>query len=313
MALYQSYFNMNHLFTHKVCSIWRIDWTLSDAYTPGQSGPGSNGNEKVLHIPHIAKLLLPCPGNLMFYSPTSGALSIKSHGLFPSREQCPGSIMCYFPLCAMSRVSHVLFPTMLPCRGHLMCYILLCCHVQSITCAISPSDVTSRASRVLFLALLPCPGHLVLFPFFVTWSIQIVIFPFFVFNFCFSICPSATSILLLLADVISCFMWLVFVVFFIFLELLNCCSCAVHNADESSSSFSRHISYLRYSSRSKVHTSSRIIIIYSFRAFHISVSWWSFTGVIASLLKSSGFFSVFWLFLILQSYTPSVLICCIPL
>ena len=33
-----------------------------------------------------------------------------------------------------------------------------------------------------------------------------------------------------------------------------------------------------------------IIIIYSFRVFHISVSWWSFTGVwvTASLLKSPG-------------------------
>ena len=37
-----------------------------------------------------------------------------------------------------------------------------------------------------------------------------------------------------------------------------------------------------------------IIIIYSFRVFHISVSWWFFSWawVIASLLKSPGFFSV---------------------
>ena len=32
-------------------SIWPIDWTLSGATTPGQSGPVSNGNEGVLHIP----------------------------------------------------------------------------------------------------------------------------------------------------------------------------------------------------------------------------------------------------------------------
>ena len=31
-------------------SIWRIHRTLSDATTPGQSGPGSNGNEGVLRI-----------------------------------------------------------------------------------------------------------------------------------------------------------------------------------------------------------------------------------------------------------------------
>ena len=39
-----------------------------------------------------------------------------------------------------------------------------------------------------------------------------------------------------------------------------------------------------------------IIIIYSSRVFHISVSWWFFTGVwvTASLLKSPGLVSVFW-------------------
>ena len=31
-------------------SIWPIDKTLSGATTPGQSGPGSKGNEGVLHI-----------------------------------------------------------------------------------------------------------------------------------------------------------------------------------------------------------------------------------------------------------------------
>ena len=44
-------------------SIWLIDWTLSGATTPGQSGPGSNGNEGVLHIPQSALL----PDGLMSY------------------------------------------------------------------------------------------------------------------------------------------------------------------------------------------------------------------------------------------------------
>ena len=45
-----------------------------------------------------------------------------------------------------------------------------------------------------------------------------------------------------------------------------------------------------------------IIIIYSLRDFHISVSWWSFTKdwVTANLLKSPGFFSVFWAISIMQ-------------
>ena len=37
-------------------SIWRIDRTLSGATTLGQSGPGSNGNEKILHIPQSSSI-----------------------------------------------------------------------------------------------------------------------------------------------------------------------------------------------------------------------------------------------------------------
>ena len=37
-------------------SIWAIDKTLSGATTPGQSGPGSNGNEGVLHIPQSSNI-----------------------------------------------------------------------------------------------------------------------------------------------------------------------------------------------------------------------------------------------------------------
>ena len=40
---------------HTVCFIWPIDRTLSGATTLGQSGPGSNGNDGVLHIPQISK------------------------------------------------------------------------------------------------------------------------------------------------------------------------------------------------------------------------------------------------------------------
>ena len=34
----------------QLSSIWPIDMTLSGATTPGQSGPGSDDNEKVLRI-----------------------------------------------------------------------------------------------------------------------------------------------------------------------------------------------------------------------------------------------------------------------
>ena len=37
-------------------SIWPIDRTQSGATTPGQSGPGINGNEGVLHIPQSSNI-----------------------------------------------------------------------------------------------------------------------------------------------------------------------------------------------------------------------------------------------------------------
>ena len=37
--------------TTQFSSIWPIDRTLSGASTPGQSEPGSDGNERILRIP----------------------------------------------------------------------------------------------------------------------------------------------------------------------------------------------------------------------------------------------------------------------
>ena len=37
-------------------SIWPIDRTLSSATTPGQSGPGNDGNEGLLHIPQSSSI-----------------------------------------------------------------------------------------------------------------------------------------------------------------------------------------------------------------------------------------------------------------
>ena len=49
---------MSHLFSLSLnaCSIWPIDRTLLGATTPGQSGPGSDGNEGVLHIPQSSSI-----------------------------------------------------------------------------------------------------------------------------------------------------------------------------------------------------------------------------------------------------------------
>ena len=44
-------------------SIWPIDKTLSGATTLGQSGPGSNGNEGVLHIPQSSSITEASPSD----------------------------------------------------------------------------------------------------------------------------------------------------------------------------------------------------------------------------------------------------------
>ena len=57
-----------------------------------------------------------------------------------------------------------------------------------------------------------------------------------------------------------------------------------------------------------------IIIIYSFRVFHISASWWFFTGfwVTVSLLKFPGLFTIFWPSSIMLSFGWSPLIRQLP-
>ena len=53
----------------------------------------------------------------------------------------------------------------------------------------------------------------------------------------------------------------------------------------------------------------QLILVSIITVFHISVSWWSFTGdwVTASLLKSPGLFSVFWQFSIMLLFGCSPL------
>ena len=47
-------FNTSHLLAHSF--IWTIDQTPSGATTTGQNGPGSNGNEVVVHIPPNSRI-----------------------------------------------------------------------------------------------------------------------------------------------------------------------------------------------------------------------------------------------------------------
>ena len=61
-------------------SIWPIDRTLSAATTTDQSGPGSNGNEQVLHILQSSKTAALPSNSLMSYP---GYLLMES---YPSAE-----------------------------------------------------------------------------------------------------------------------------------------------------------------------------------------------------------------------------------
>ena len=60
--------------------IWHIDRTLKDTTNPDQSGPESNGNEGILHIPQSSKAEA---------SPSNGLVSYLGHllkGYYPSAE-----------------------------------------------------------------------------------------------------------------------------------------------------------------------------------------------------------------------------------
>ena len=68
-------------------SIWPIDRALSDVITPGQSGPGSDGNEVILRISQsssisvtsISDCLVSYPGHTLGGSyPTADVLSLYS-------------------------------------------------------------------------------------------------------------------------------------------------------------------------------------------------------------------------------------------
>ena len=60
--------NLTFICLHPVCSIWPIDRTQLRAIISGQSEPGSNGNEGVLHIPQISKARALRSDGLMSYT-----------------------------------------------------------------------------------------------------------------------------------------------------------------------------------------------------------------------------------------------------
>ena len=78
-------FTYNCLFS----SIRPIDWTVSGATTPGQSGPGSDGNEGVLHIPHSSSITGTLPSDYPGHSGGGGVLPLckETGGAFYNTSQ----------------------------------------------------------------------------------------------------------------------------------------------------------------------------------------------------------------------------------
>ena len=73
----------------QLSSIWPIDRTLSIATTPIQSGPGSDGNEGVLHIPQSPSITGTSPSN--FLGSYTGH-SLRWEGLTPL-QRCSRCIL----------------------------------------------------------------------------------------------------------------------------------------------------------------------------------------------------------------------------
>ena len=70
-------------------SIWSIDRTLLDSTAPGQSGPGSDGNEGVLSIPQSSSIIVTSPSDCFVSYPGH---SLSGEGLTPL-QRCSWCIL----------------------------------------------------------------------------------------------------------------------------------------------------------------------------------------------------------------------------
>ena len=64
-------------------SIWPIDWTLSSVTTPGQSGPGSDGNKGVFPIPQSPSITEASPSDCLVSYP---GYSLRQGGSYSYAE-----------------------------------------------------------------------------------------------------------------------------------------------------------------------------------------------------------------------------------
>ena len=85
-------------------TIWPIDRTLSGATTPGQSGPRSNGNEEVVHIPQSSSITGASPSDcLVSYLghllSGGGYSSAKMQSSYSTASTDWAGFQCVFHIC----------------------------------------------------------------------------------------------------------------------------------------------------------------------------------------------------------------------
>ena len=93
MPIFQSQFNISHLFARLVCFILTMNRSLLGAITPGHSLPGRNGNDGALHFPQISLAGASLSDGLMSYQRhTSVGMSYPSTEMksmyFTAKAKC---------------------------------------------------------------------------------------------------------------------------------------------------------------------------------------------------------------------------------
>ena len=115
-------------------STWHIDRMLPGATTPGQRGPGNNGNEWALYIPQSARVraspsayLMSYPGNSLYWWGGLSPLQRSSRRIIqPQLTGSPGYSLWWgvLPVCREAVV--VFYSTPLP-TGLIYFGVVFCC------------------------------------------------------------------------------------------------------------------------------------------------------------------------------------------
>ena len=88
-------------------SIWPMDRTLSDATTPGQSEPGSDNNDGVLHIPQSSSIIgastSDCFVSYQGHLLVGGLTTLQRSSRYILQPLMTGKSSCYCPINGSTR------------------------------------------------------------------------------------------------------------------------------------------------------------------------------------------------------------------